>query len=212
MENELPHAEHRMCARHIYANWKKQGFSRSEYKSLFWGVAYSYNEGVYNEKMEMVKAYDPAAHEALLATDPERWCRAFFSVDSHCPDVHNNLSESFNRTIKMARAKPVITMLEDIRRQAMRRITRRFLKAENCDTVVTPMTMASLEKARINNKYCSTIRSSSSLYEVLEFDLGYSVNLSTHQCACRKWDLTGKLLSLYCYSTILFSLIVSASY
>ncbi|KAG5407425.1 hypothetical protein IGI04_013544 [Brassica rapa subsp. trilocularis] len=30
------------------------------------------------------------------------------------------------------------------------------------------------------------------VYEVNEFECGYSVNLATHQCACRKWDLTGK--------------------
>uniref|UniRef100_A0A1J3JQN4 MULE transposase domain-containing protein n=1 Tax=Noccaea caerulescens TaxID=107243 RepID=A0A1J3JQN4_NOCCA len=28
VQAELPNAEHRMCGRHIYANWKKQGFSR----------------------------------------------------------------------------------------------------------------------------------------------------------------------------------------
>lgn len=67
--------------------------------------------------------------------------------ESHCADVHNNLSESFNRMIKMARSKHVINLLEDISRHAMRRVSRRFLKAENCDTVVAPIMMALLEKA-----------------------------------------------------------------
>ncbi|XP_020881205.1 uncharacterized protein LOC110228355 [Arabidopsis lyrata subsp. lyrata] len=180
-----------MCGRHIYANWKKQGFSRSEYKNLFWGVAYSYTEGEYEEKLDLVKAYDPSAYQALLATEPERWCRAFFNVQSHCADVHNNLSESFNRTIKMARSKPIINMLEDIRRQAMRRISRRCLKAEKLETPVTPITMALLEKARLAKQYCGTLRSSKTLYEVNEFENGYIVDLATHECACRRWDLTG---------------------
>ncbi|XP_013607563.1 PREDICTED: uncharacterized protein LOC106314186 [Brassica oleracea var. oleracea] len=191
IELELSEAEHRMCARHIYANWKKLGFSRSEFKSLFWGVAYSYTEGEYKEKMRLVEAYDVVAHNELLKTDPERWCRAFFNVESHCPDVHNNLSESFNRNIKMARAKPMINMLEDIRRQAMTRISSRFFTADKWDTIVTPITMALLEKARCAKKHCSTIRSGFSLYEVNEFDCGYMVDLATHQCACRRWDLTG---------------------
>lgn len=194
---ELPHAEHRMCARHIYGNWKKS-FSRSEYKNLFWGVAYSYNVGEYDDKMLEVETYDPAAHAALLRTDPERWCRAYFSTESRCHDVHNNLSESFNRTIKIARSKPVLSLLEDIRRQAMRRIARRFIKAERCDTILTPITMALLEKARVENKFCTTIRSSSTLYEVNEFNQGYRVRLSTHECACRRWDLTGKLFLCCC--------------
>ena len=32
----LPHREHRNCARHIYANWKKKGHSNEELKVLFW--------------------------------------------------------------------------------------------------------------------------------------------------------------------------------
>lgn len=190
--NELRKAEHRMCARHIYANWKKT-FSRSEYKNLFWGVAYSYNEGEYNDKMKLVESYDPAAHASLVSLEPHRWCRAFFSLESRCHDVHNNLSEAFNRTIKIARSKPILNLLEDIRRQAMRRISRRYMKAYNCDTILTPITMAILEKARVDNKHCSMIKSSSSLYEVLEFALtcSYTVNITTHECACRRWDLTG---------------------
>ncbi|KAH0856570.1 LOW QUALITY PROTEIN: hypothetical protein HID58_084831 [Brassica napus] len=46
-------------------------------------------------------------------------------------------------------------------------------------------------KARCAKKHCSTIRSGFSLYEVNEFDCGYMVDLATHQCACRRWDLTG---------------------
>lgn len=76
IENELQNSEHRMCARYIYANWKKRGFSRYEYKNLFWGVAYSFTEGEYEEKMKLVKAFDPAAYSALLDTEPERWSRS----------------------------------------------------------------------------------------------------------------------------------------
>ncbi|CAH2046496.1 unnamed protein product, partial [Thlaspi arvense] len=43
---------------------------------------------------------------------------------------------------------------------------------------------------RVDNKYCSAIRSSSNVYEVVEFECGYTLNLSTRQCACRHWDLT----------------------
>ncbi|XP_078430503.1 uncharacterized protein LOC144702363 [Wolffia australiana] len=32
----LPNAEHRNCARHIYANWKKKGHSTDILRNLFW--------------------------------------------------------------------------------------------------------------------------------------------------------------------------------
>ena len=81
----------------------------------------------------------------------------FFNPESHCADVHNNLSETFNRTIKIARTKLVISMLEDIRRQAMKRISCRWVQAEKCATNLTPTTMAILEKARVAKKCCSKI-------------------------------------------------------
>lgn len=104
---------------------------------MFWGVAYSYTEGECEEKVQLVKAYDSATYSVLLDTEPERWCRAFFKEESHCADVHNNLSESFNTAIKMAKSKPVINLLDDVRRQAMRRISRRYLKTRKCDTTIT---------------------------------------------------------------------------
>lgn len=111
-------------------------------------------------------------------------------------DVHNNLSESFNRTIREARLKPIINMLETLRRQTMDRISRRWKQTFSWDGQLTPVTLQVLEKARVDGKYCSTIRSSSSLYEVCEFDNGYTVSLASHQCACRRWDLTGNLIFL----------------
>ncbi|CAA7032989.1 unnamed protein product [Microthlaspi erraticum] len=47
-------------------------------------ISRSYTEGEYEAKMELVKAYDPSAYNALLVTEPHRWCRAFFSEESLC--------------------------------------------------------------------------------------------------------------------------------
>lgn len=145
----------------------------------------------------MIEVYDSAAHAAQRRTELEKWCRAFFCIDSRCYDVHNNLSKKFNMTIRIARSKYVLFLLEDIRRQAMRKISRRFLKAHRFDTMLTPITMVLLEKSRVENKFCTTIRSSSTLYGVNEFNHGYMVRLSTHKCACRRWNLAGKLLMFF---------------
>ncbi|KAJ0264561.1 hypothetical protein HA466_0028910 [Hirschfeldia incana] len=54
------------------------------------------------------------------------WCRAFFRSGCCCADTHNNLIETFNRTLKIARKKPFVQMLELIRRDAMQRIVNRY--------------------------------------------------------------------------------------
>lgn len=90
--------------------------------------------------------------------------------------MHNNLSETFNRTIKIARTKHVISMVENIRRQAIKRISCRWVQAVKRATNLTPTTMAILEKARVAKKCCSKIHSRTTLYEVNEFDIGYTVD------------------------------------
>nr|GEX71052.1 hypothetical protein [Tanacetum cinerariifolium] len=82
----IPLAEHRQCARHIYANFRKK----------FNGVIID-------------------AHKHLMERKSESWSRAFFSTDKSCDAVENGISECFNALIVEARRLPIINMLEDIR-------------------------------------------------------------------------------------------------
>lgn len=186
----LPNAEHRVCARHVYGNWKKK-FGDLEYKPFFWNVAYSYTEGEYKLHMEELRLYDREAYEALLAAEPQHWCRAFFSKIGRSSNVCNNLSESFNRTIKKARELPLINMLETIRRQTMLRITRRFKRANKCIMQFPQRIADVLEVSRKNSKDCMIITSSDNLYEVLLYGCGHEVSLRIGTCVCQRWDLTG---------------------
>ncbi|KAL2943240.1 hypothetical protein RDABS01_031588 [Bienertia sinuspersici] len=47
----LPQAEHRHCARHVYAHWKKKGFSGDEMKLAFWTIAKAYNMTDFTEAL-----------------------------------------------------------------------------------------------------------------------------------------------------------------
>lgn len=115
---ELPKTEHRSCARYIYANLKKLHKSDT-LKPLFWRVASNYNDGDFKMNIKTFREFDPHACDDLLKKDHCTWCRTFFRVSCCCADTHNNLTESFNRTLKAARKKPFVQMLELIRRDAM---------------------------------------------------------------------------------------------
>ena len=69
---ELPMAEHRSCARHIYSNLKKS-HKLDMLKPLFWRVASSYNEADYKENLKIFKEFDPQAFHTLLQKDPTSW-------------------------------------------------------------------------------------------------------------------------------------------
>ena len=186
----LPESEHRHCARHIFANWRKV-YSASEYEDYFWAIAYSFTNGDYQINLKALEVFDAKAHEDLLKTEPKTWCRAFFSRHARCEDVCNNLSESFNRTIKDARKLPLINMLEEIRRLAMKRNSRRRDITSGCSTQFPPNIMEIFEQNRQASNHCTVIKSSESLYEVTEWDCSYVVCLPEKHCACNRWDLTG---------------------
>ena len=124
-----PEAEHRNCARHIYANWKKE-FFKKEWQKLFWACTKAPCPMLFNlARARKAKETRPSA-QAILNTHPQHWSRAWFRLGSNCDSVDNNLCESFNKWIVEARFFPIITMLEAIRRKVMIRIQEQRSKSE----------------------------------------------------------------------------------
>ncbi|XP_010463294.1 PREDICTED: uncharacterized protein LOC104743965 [Camelina sativa] len=190
MAMELPKAEHRACARHIYANLKKDHKSDT-LKPLFWRVASSYNEADFRSNLAVFREMDPRACDDLLKKDHRKWCKAFFRTASSCGDTHNNHTESYNRTLKKARRKLFVEMLELIRRDAMQRIATRFKIAKKETAKYTKKARKEVEKSCDEAQNCYSLSSTGGKYEIVEFGNGFGVSLSRRECACRKWDLTG---------------------
>ncbi|CAI9280097.1 unnamed protein product [Lactuca saligna] len=78
----LPRVEHRQCARHVYANFRKF-FNGIEFKNMFWTVVNSTVEGDIKLNMEKIKEVNLAAYDHLMAREPKSWCRAFLKVEWH---------------------------------------------------------------------------------------------------------------------------------
>ncbi|CAL2255922.1 unnamed protein product [Prunus armeniaca] len=62
--------------------------------------------------MEVMKTLDSNAWEWLAEKPPTQWSKSHFRTHIKCDMLQNNLCESFNNSIKTARDKPIITMLE----------------------------------------------------------------------------------------------------
>ncbi|CAN1336665.1 hypothetical protein LINPERPRIM_LOCUS37251 [Linum perenne] len=54
LDHCLPHAEHRKCARHVFANWKLK-YGTAAAKDGFWMVVYSSNEVEYEKHAKRLK-------------------------------------------------------------------------------------------------------------------------------------------------------------
>ena len=190
MHNELPQAEHRMCARHILANWRKTNKDK-ELEPMFWKIARSYTIGDFDDNLEALKTYNSGAYDSLQRTAPTTWSRAFFREDSCTIDNSNNLSESFNKTIREARRKPLLEMLEDIRRQTMVRNAKRSTAGNRWKGKFTKKAQAEIEKSRADSKDFILYQTTGDEYEVDDHGTGYRVDVHLKTCGCRKWQLKG---------------------
>ena len=190
VKEELPEAEHRMCARHILANWKRDS-KDPQLEILFWKIARSYTEGDYKENLKALRLYSSGAHESLLRTNPVTWSRAYFRIGSCCNDNLNNLSESFNKTIKEARKKPLLELLEDIRRQCMVRNAKRAIVASRLRTTFTKRAHKEIEATKEKSKDCKRYIACDEYNEIDDGGTTYSVDMAARTCGCIKWQLTG---------------------
>ena len=109
----------------MYANFQKLSKSK-EYKDLMWEAAAAYTLPEVEEKMEDLKKINKDAHAWLLKEPPSNWARCYYTSRAKCNRMGNNVSESFNDSIKEARNKPVLTMMDTIWRQIMKRYQERI--------------------------------------------------------------------------------------
>jgi len=137
----MPMTDHRICVRHLYANFRDKGFRGVALKELLWKAASSYTKVDFRFQMEEIKKVNPDAFDYLDKIDPSRWSRAWFSDYPKCDLFVNNICECFNSYILKARDKPILTILKMIRKQLMRRYQLKRdvinkLKGKSCPRIV----------------------------------------------------------------------------
>ncbi|XP_035830903.1 uncharacterized protein LOC110914631 [Helianthus annuus] len=184
-----PKAEHRNCARHIYANWHKT-YKDEELKELFWKSTRSYCEADYLQAIEEMRGINPDAVEALLKQNPNWFNRCYLNTHTKCDVIVNNMAETFNGFIINARSKHIIHMLEDIRIQVMSRLVTKRIEMSARDVVICPKIQEKLDFSKQAAYRCEVYPSSYHVFQVRDFD-DVSVDLDNRTCTCRKWDLRG---------------------
>ncbi|XP_024969759.1 uncharacterized protein LOC112509126 [Cynara cardunculus var. scolymus] len=184
------YAEHRQCARHIYANFYKK-FDGVEYRNIFWAIATSTFEADFMSHMEKLKIQNLDAYNHLIERDPNTWCRAFFQPRRACEAVENGICESFNSIIVDARRKPIITMLEEIRVFVMERHYRMLSKAQQWESIVCLSIRKKLKKWVENHKYWYVIPNGGNVFETRNGYEAIVVDLDARKCSCRLWDISG---------------------
>nr|GMD98144.1 uncharacterized protein LOC109150412 [Ipomoea batatas] len=73
VEELFPGLEHRFCARHMHANFLKDGFTGHALKMQFWAVCKANTKAEYHDRMEEIKTLNVKAFEWLSARDPKHY-------------------------------------------------------------------------------------------------------------------------------------------
>ncbi|GJS94482.1 multidrug resistance-associated protein 5 [Tanacetum coccineum] len=186
----MPMAEHRQCARHIYANFRKK-YTGVLYRNLFWQAAKATYPTMFEKVMKEIQCINKDAYKHLMDRHPESWSRAYFTTDKACDAVENGISECFNALIVDDRRKPIINMLEDIRLLCMDRSQRMREKHEKWNDGICPNIKKKLEKCKDDHRFWKVIASGQTSFEVRNGYEGFKVNERARTCTCRGWQLSG---------------------
>nr|GEZ17284.1 60S ribosomal protein L34 [Tanacetum cinerariifolium] len=123
--------------------------------------------------------------------NPNSWCRAFFKTDRGCATYENGISESYHNSIRIARGKPLITMLKEIRVYLMQRLYIMHNLAANLGDSITPSIRKEIERLKHSQRYWTVYPCGNNVFEVRKGDDSYGVNIDNRTCACKWWDLSG---------------------
>ncbi|XP_074313802.1 uncharacterized protein LOC141648997 [Silene latifolia] len=117
------------------------------------------------------------------------WSRHAFNTSCKSNMLTNNMCESFNAVLKEVRDKPILTMMEWIRRYVMKRHYEKREGVKVFDGKVMPYVDKFLKWAKNEADCCDVWASSNFSFEVMYMSKEYVVDLSTQTCTCGHWQL-----------------------
>jgi hypothetical protein len=189
----MPMVDHRICVRHLYANFRDIGGHRGlALKERLWAATSLYTEYEFTEHMEELKKMDEKAYEFLSEVDPSTWSRAWFSDYPKSDLLVNNICECWNSYILKARDKPILTMLEMIRKKLIRRYQAKREGIEKLSGRLCPRIAAKMEAIGLVTVNCIAAYVGEGMFEVnCPNNRQFVVDLGIRRCGCRQWEITG---------------------
>ncbi|XP_048502735.1 uncharacterized protein LOC125498550 [Beta vulgaris subsp. vulgaris] len=120
-----PKVGRRYCCKHLASNWKKAHPGPLMF-SLFWKACGATSTFTFKKAMDQIQKVNPQALVWLSKLgEQSRSTKHKFNPNIKCDMNKSNFVESFNATLGTDRCRPVLTLLEGIRRVTMVRLATR---------------------------------------------------------------------------------------
>lgn len=187
----LSDVAHRFCVRNLQNNFKTEGFGGQAPKDVVWKAARATTEYTFHKYMEEMKKVNPEAPQWFTNKPLIHWSRAFFSSFLNCDMLLNNLCESFNSVLLVARDEHILTMLELIRVYMMSRFQKNRDNMMKHGHKICPKILLKLEENKSKATECTVTKADLFHYQIedVNFRLFY-VDLKEMTCSCKRWELT----------------------
>ncbi|WOK94423.1 hypothetical protein Cni_G03125 [Canna indica] len=152
-------------------------------------IVRSMEESELNRVLEEMAADSPQAHQAFISIGLIFFCQAYISTNCKSDNVTNNISKTFNGYILNARSKPIVDMLEEIRRLLMQRMYMKRVMIVKWTDDICPNIRKKLEINKEERRFCIVIPSGNLKFEVQYMSKIHVVNIDNRSCSCWRWDL-----------------------
>ncbi|XP_072963748.1 uncharacterized protein [Typha angustifolia] len=187
----FPRAEHRVCFKHFYENFKRK-FPGKQYKKYMCGVAKAYIHSKWEDEMKLLEELSKPAREWVRAQNEKGWTRSVYGTTAKVHYYTNCGAESFNRYILEDRARPYVDLIDCIRQKMMTRMEQRRRHAQSWQGKYTPTISKYIqwvckEAANVGVVY----RSANEEAEVQGKDDRCTIRLDTRYCSCGRWQICG---------------------
>ena len=114
LQDVFPSSETRYCARHVYANFRKQ-HSAEILREHLWKAARATNKTDFDDAMTTINKIDENAYKWLVDNDPSTWSCHYFDPFYKTDHVTHKMSESWNSYLNEYRRKSILELLDFIR-------------------------------------------------------------------------------------------------
>ncbi|WCJ18101.1 hypothetical protein M5689_000477 [Euphorbia peplus] len=184
----FPNSSHAYCMRHLSESIGKE-FKNSRLVHLLWKAACATTTIGFKEKMAEITEVSSAAAKWLEQFLPSRWAMVYFEGTRY-GHLSSNIEE-FSKWILEARELPIIQVLEQIHCKLIAEFQERRLKSNSWFSVLAPFAEKRVIEALNHASTYQVLRSDEVEFEVISPERSDIVNIGTHSCSCRAWQLQG---------------------
>lgn len=188
VKRKFPGSSHAFCMKHLSESIGKE-FKNSRLVHLLWKAAYSTTTIGFKERLAEIEEVSSEAAKWLQQFPPSRWALVYFEGTRY-GHLSSNI-EDFNRWILETLELPIIQVIERIHSKLAAEFADRRAKSNSWLSMLTPSAEKRIAEAINLASTYQVLRSDEVEFEVLSAERSEIVNIGTHCCSCRDWQLYG---------------------